>query len=223
MQDQLLDILEKGLKDLDLEISDDKKHKLVEYLNLLLKWNKTYNLTSIKNSSDALNLHILDCLAIIKPIADVKKQYFSNKDVISLVDVGSGGGLPAVVLAIVLDFLNVYSVDSVEKKTTFVKTVASSLNLTNLTSIHTRIENFKTDFDIDIFISRAFASLSDFISLVDPLSTDKSIVLAMKGKYPSDELEELNAEKLNWNLINSINISVPGLEADRCLLIFKKG
>ncbi|WDU54835.1 16S rRNA (guanine(527)-N(7))-methyltransferase RsmG [Taylorella equigenitalis] len=223
MQENLLALLEDGLKDLSLKLSDIEKGQLIEYINLLLKWNKTYNLTSIKNELDALKLHILDCLSIINPLRDFLNNKEGNTQTKTVVDVGSGGGLPAIVLAIVMKNFSIYSVDAVEKKTAFVKAVASTLKLSNLKSIHTRIENFNIPEDIDIFISRAFASLDDYIGLVDPQCNGNSIVVAMKGKQPIDELNTLNKKHPEWKLIVDHELKVPGLDAERCLLIFKKG
>jgi 16S rRNA (guanine527-N7)-methyltransferase len=199
--------LRSGLQALSLELSTDQQKKLLDFLALLLKWNKVYNLTSIRQAEDMLTHHVMDCLAAV---AAVMHEAPDSK---TLLDVGSGGGLPAVVFAIVCPHLQVTAVDAVAKKSAFIETVAHTLKLSNLKGIHSRVELLEETFDL--VVSRAFASLKDFTAWSDKALRTGGSWAAMKGKIPEEEIAELPP---NIQIQGIQTLNVPDLEAQRCLI-----
>lgn len=177
------------------------------YVDLLQRWNATYNLTSVRGRAAILTQHIADCLAVVPP---VQRHCIAGR----LLDVGSGAGLPGVVLAIALPKLQVTCVDAVGKKAAFVRQVAGLLKLNNLSSQQARVESLRAP-GFDIVTSRAFASLGDFTRLTRHLLAPHGVWLAMKGRLPSDEIEALPAEVEVFHVEQLI---VPQLDAQRCLL-----
>ena len=210
--DDILEKLELGANALCVELSAQQKHHLMEYMELLLKWNKTYNLTALKTKQQVLVHHILDSLSVVKPL----RQLFELDQTIRVLDVGSGGGLPGVVLAIMNPTWLIECIDAVEKKTSFITMVAGILKLSNLKSNHVRIEDYDIE-PVDIVISRAFASLADFANLAGKHVASNGVLVAMKGHYLEEEVQELR-EKTSWQIEKYIPISVPQLEAERCLI-----
>lgn len=180
---------------------------LLKYLDLLLHWNATYNLTAVRERSAMLTHHLADCLAVVPPVARKMPQG-------RVLDVGSGGGLPGVVLAIMLPDLEVTCVDTVGKKVAFVRQVAGTLQLQNLRAVHARVESL-ADAPFDLIISRAFASLSEFTLLSRPLLASDGNWMAMKGKQPDAELAVL---PLGIDVFHVEQLMVPGLAAARCLV-----
>jgi len=193
---------------LGLELQTSGRQQLLTFLQLLQRWNATYNLTSVKDIEHMLSQHVLDCLAAVAPLAG----YLGDQSA-RLLDVGSGGGLPGVVLAVVMPQLQITCVDTVGKKAAFIRQVASELALPNLRAIHARVEAMPGEFDV--ITSRAFASLSLFCSLSQSRLADGGVWLAMKGKYPSDEIAELPKE---INVFHVEQLRVPMLDAERCLV-----
>lgn len=195
-------------------LSSEKRQKLIDYLNNLLKWNKTYNLTAIRNPEQGLIHHIFDSLSVVAPL----KKYFEIKKIEApkIMDVGSGGGLPGSVLAIALDQARITCVDTVEKKTSFIRQMASVLKLNNLEAIHSRVENIEPA-HADLVISRAFASLEDFADLSGRHVKQDGILVGMKGKNPGEEIEAL-INKGQWKIEKIESLLVPELQADRCLV-----
>jgi 16S rRNA (guanine527-N7)-methyltransferase len=200
--------LQAGIAALGLSLPDDAVVRLLSYLALLAKWNRTYNLTAVRREDEMVTHHLLDSLAVL-PV--VEKSALAGR---RLVDVGSGGGLPGLVLAIARPDLHVTSVEASQKKAAFQQQAKIELGLSNV-SIHCgRAEDFKGVFDAAI--SRAFASLADFVRFAGHLSNR---LLAMKGVYPADEVAALPPD---WHLAASHEISVPGLDARRHLLVLEK-
>ena len=210
--------LEKACHTLSLEPTKQQQERLLEYLSQLLKWNKTYNLTAIRDPEQALVQHIFDSLAIIKPL----NNFFQRKELDKrmVLDVGSGAGLPGVIIATMIPDTLVTCVDSVEKKMTFVRHVSGVLGLENLKALHQRVELIQ-DYKFEVVISRAFATLQDFAALAGKCVEKNGILLAMKGKIPHDEIAALE-EEADWYVEGIETLKVPQLSAQRCLVWMKQ-
>ena len=204
--------------DMSLELTDQQQKTLLEYLSQLLKWNKTYNLTAIKDPEQALIQHIFDSLTVIGPL----QSYIKNKKLqqARVLDVGSGPGLPGVVIATLLPNTEVTCVDTVEKKMTFVRQVIGILGLTNVKAIHQRVEQLKIE-PFDIVTSRAFSSLQEFVELAGEQVKKGGAMLAMKGKRPQLEIEALE-NNTQWCVDSIQELKVPKLDAQRCLVWMKR-
>lgn len=200
-----------GIEALGIDLPPGAQDKLAAYLALLEKWNKVYNLTAIRAAEEMVTRHALDALAVLPIIENsalAKRQF-------SLADVGSGAGLPGLLLAIARPGWRVTSIEAVEKKAAFQRQAKIELGLDNV-SIHCgRVERLQDRFDAAI--SRAFASLADFVKLAGHLA-DR--LWAMKGAYPDDEVARLPA---GWRLAASHELHIPGLAASRCLLRLERG
>ena len=200
-------VLSAGLADLGLNLPESAQQQLLAFRDLLLKWNKTYNLTALRDPAQAISHHLLDSLAILPHIGDG-----------ALIDVGSGGGLPGIPLAIARPELQVCMVDTVQKKTTFLQQAVIELGLKNVTVNHARVEEKQGQYAQ--ITSRAFAELGLFVSLTRHLLAPNGRWLAMKGVRPDDELKALPAD-ITVDAI--IPLTVPGLCAERHLIILKAG
>ncbi len=198
--------LRAGLVQLELELSALQIGQLLDYLKLIAKWTKVYNLTAVRDPAEMMTHHLLDSLAIIAPL---RQRVVQGK----LLDVGSGAGLPGVVIAICCPALDVTCVDTVAKKATFIKQVALELKLPNLAGLHARVENIGQPFDL--ICSRAFASLADFTQLSAGALAPAGVWMAMKGKHPTDELAALPA---TVGVFHVEQLQVPGLDAERCVV-----
>lgn len=198
-------------RELGLDLSQSQAEMLCRYIELMLRWNKTYNLTAIRDPQKMLVQHLYDSLSVVAPLV----RYAGAKP-LSIMDVGSGGGLPGVVLAIVRPDWTVLCVDAVEKKTAFIRQVAGTLKLENLSSRHARIESLPAQ-QCDVVISRAFASLVDFTSWSGHHVREGGYMIAMKGKVPDDEINALDTVG-DWKLERIETLRVPELEGERCLL-----
>ena len=190
-----------------LEATATQLQALADYLALLQRWNATYNLTAVRDPEAMLTQHLADCLAVVPPL-----QRHAAKG--RLLDVGSGGGLPGVVVATLMPGWQVTCVDAVGKKMAFVRQVAGALPLPNLKAEHARIEQLKQP-PFDLITSRAFASLADFTRLTRPHLAPGGVWMAMKGRVPDDELAVLPPDV---QVFHVEQLSVPGLEAQRCLV-----
>ena len=199
--------LASGLAGLGLNLPEQAQRQLLAFRDLLLKWNKTYNLTALRDPAQAVSHHLLDSLAILPHVGNG-----------NLLDVGSGGGLPGIPLAIAKPELAVSMVDTVQKKTTFLQQAVIELALRNVTVHHARVEEMQGQYAQ--ISSRAFAELGLFISLTRHLLAPDGRWLAMKGVRPDDELQALRAD-ITVEAI--IPLSVPGLDAERHLIILKAG
>ncbi len=196
-----------GLAALGIDLPDDVQAKLLAFRDLLLKWNKTYNLTALRDPTQAISLHLLDSLAILPHVGDG-----------ALLDVGSGGGLPAIPLAIARPELSVSMVDTVQKKTTFLQQAVIELGLTNAAVYHARVEKMTGQYAQ--ISSRAFSELGLFVELTRHLLAPGGRWLAMKGVRPDDEIATLPA---GISVAAIIPLTVPGVDAERHLIIMKAG
>ncbi len=198
----LASTLAQAVQTLELTLDAQQQRMLLLYLDKLLVWNKAYNLTAITDPVEALTKHIIDCLAII--------TYLPAG---TLLDIGTGAGLPAVIIAICQPERRCTALDSNQKKIRFIKQVSSELGLTNVQPIAARIEAHEGHYDV--VTSRAFASLTDFVQVGASCLTPQGYLCAMKGKAPTDpELEQLDAR---W-YINTVKLNVPNLEDTRHLI-----
>jgi 16S rRNA (guanine527-N7)-methyltransferase len=208
------EVLKQGAEALGLSPSDGQCDALLAYQAMLIKWNQVYNLTAVRQPEDMLTHHLLDSLAVLPPL----ERHLANRPA-RLLDVGSGGGLPGAVLAIMLPALRVTCVDTVGKKASFVRQVAGDLKLPNLSAEHARVESLRSQ-PFDVITSRAFASLSDFTRLTGHLMSAEGAWMAMKGKPPTDEIAALPSES---HVFHVEQLVVPGLNAERCLVWIHKG
>ena len=194
------------------DLSADAGAALLRYLDLLARWNKVYNLTALRDPGQMWSHHLLDSLAVVGPL-----ERHAAGAPLKIVDVGSGGGLPAAVLAIVRPDWRVVSVDAVAKKAGFVRQVALELKLANLEACHSRIENLAAA-QADVVISRAFASLADFVDLSRSHLNAGGVWVAMKGKRPQDELDAVAGRV---DVFHVEPLDVPELDAERHLIWMK--
>lgn len=207
--------VESAVSKLGITVAYDAISSLVTFAIMMHKWNKTYNLTAIKTVKAILTQHILDSLSIIASL----DKYFANRRVEQpiIVDVGSGGGLPGVVLAIVRPNYKVICVDAVEKKISFIRASASQLKIKNLIAVHARIETLDA-MQADVVISRAFASLSNFFEMTKHHIRTRGALIAMKSKRVNEELSEMKPSSLGRFKSKIETLTVPGLDASRCLV-----
>jgi len=200
--------LRAGVKALGLGLSDDQIRLLLGYVALIQKWNKVYNLTALRDPADMLTHHLLDSLTAIAPLSR-----HTQGSAARVLDVGSGGGLPGVVLAICMPELNVSCVDAVAKKAAFVQQVAASLKLPNLRGIHARVESLTDPYQV--ICSRAFASLPDFVAWSRSALAEGGVWMAMKGKLPQEEMDALPNDVTVFHVEP---LTVPGLDVERCMV-----
>lgn len=211
MSPPLAQVLASGLNQLNLGLSPHQQQQLLDYLDLLGRWNKVYNLTAVRAPADMLTHHLLDCLAVVPALSARMPQ------VQTILDVGAGGGLPAVVLAVACPHWQVTAVDTVAKKAAFVQTVAHSLGLANLQGIHARVEDLTRQHDL--VCSRAFASLADFFHWSAAALSPNGLWMAMKGRVPEDEIAALPPEVV----VDAVQeLHVPGLDAQRCVVWLRR-
>ena len=194
---------------LAVPLSAPQADTLIAYLAMLQRWNSTYNLTAVRDPAQMLTQHLADCLAMIQPL-----RRFCGDATHRLLDVGSGGGLPGVVIAALNPQIDVTCVDAVGKKAAFVRQVAGELRLSNLHAEHARVEQLKLP-PFHIITSRAFASLADFTRLTRRHLAADGAWVAMKGKHPAEEIDNLPADV---EVFHVEQLSVPGMDAARCLV-----
>ncbi|MEI7464682.1 MAG: 16S rRNA (guanine(527)-N(7))-methyltransferase RsmG [Burkholderiales bacterium] len=204
---------------LELLAAPESVDSLLGYLDLLQCWNATYNLTAVRDPQDMLRQHLADCLAVIAPMVRqldsvMGKAEGGARRSLRVLDVGSGGGLPGVVLALMFPGWHVVCVDAVGKKAAFIRQVAVELGLRNLDAEHARVEALKTG-PFDVITSRAFASLGDFTRLSRASLAPHGVWMAMKGRAPTDELAAIPDD---IEVFHVEPLSVPGLDAERCLV-----
>jgi 16S rRNA (guanine527-N7)-methyltransferase len=204
-EDNLLALLEDGIAQLQLDLSSDQKKKLLDYVKLLSRWNKAYNLTAIREEDEMMVKHILDSLTVV--------PLFAGSE--SIIDIGSGPGLPGIPLAICYPQTAVTTVDSNGKKTRFMQHAMTSLGLSNITVLNQRAEKISTNKKYAAITSRAFTSLVDMLEKTTHLLQTDGQFLAMKGVYPTQELSELPA---GYTVTAVHQLKIPGLEAERHLV-----
>jgi 16S rRNA (guanine527-N7)-methyltransferase len=203
--------LRAGAAQLGLTLDDRQCERLLAYGALILKWNKVYNLTALRDPATVMTHHLLDSLAVIAPLQRERAQ------ATLLLDVGAGAGLPGVVISIMRPDVDVTCLDAVAKKTAFVQQVAAELKLPNLRGLHARVETLSGSYDV--ISSRAFASLPDFYAGSMRLLAEEGVWLAMKGKVPEDELAALPP---GLDVFHVEQLTVPGFDAERCIVWARK-
>lgn len=200
--------LSRGAQQLGVDLSDSQHSQLLAYLALLIKWNKAYNLTAVRDPDEMVSRHLLDSLSVVPFIAGDR-----------WLDVGSGGGMPGIPLAILFPEMKVTVLDSNGKKTCFLTQVKLELKLDNLEVIHSRVEAFKPELPFTGIVSRAFSSLEDFTEWTRHLGDTDTRWLAMKGLHPADELVALPTD---FHLDSAQALTVPGCQGQRHLLILRR-
>ena len=202
--------LEAGLQEMGLQISAEKQAKLISYLLLIDKWNKVHNLTAVRDPLEMVTLHLLDSLSVLPHV-----QALAPKN---LLDVGAGAGLPSIPLAICLPELQVTAIDSVQKKTSFMRQVKGELALNNFNVEVGRVEALNAAHKFDVIISRAFSNLALFLKLTKHVLAEGGQWLAMKGVVPNHEFEDEDFKNLEVKLGKIEVLKVAGLEAERHLV-----
>ena len=204
-----------GLTALELDVLLDKPAKLAAYLELLAKWNKTYNLTAVRDIHEMVTQHILDSLTVL---SHMEKSALAGRRIDTVVDVGSGAGLPGIPLAIVRPDLRVTLVDAVDKKSAFQRQAKAELGLANVSVVGARVEVLMAG-GFDVVISRAFSELTDFVALAGHLANPDGRLYAMKGALPESEIRCL---PLAWQVEEIVALHIPDLPAQRHLIVLKK-
>lgn len=200
--------LSRGAQQLGVDLSESQHSQLLAYLALLIKWNKAYNLTAVRDPDEMVSRHLLDSLSVVPFIAGER-----------WLDVGSGGGMPGIPLAILFPEMKVTVLDSNGKKTRFLTQVKLELKLDNLEVIHSRVEAFQPALPFTGIVSRAFSSLEDFTGWTRHLGDSNTRWLAMKGLHPADELVALPTD---FHLDSAQALTVPGCQGQRHLLILRR-
>ncbi|GAA5175624.1 16S rRNA (guanine(527)-N(7))-methyltransferase RsmG [Niveibacterium umoris] len=202
-------LLNQGLAELGIDLPADARTKLLDYAALIAKWNKVYNLTAIRNADEIVTLHLLDSLTVL-PHVEVDR----------IADIGAGAGLPGIVLAIARPDLQVHTVDTVQKKVTFMRQAKIDLGLKNLESHHVRVEHWQAETRFPAVISRAFSDMADFVRLTEHLVADSGHWLAMKGVYPHEEIAQLPPAV---RLREAIALRLPGAaDTHRHLIVLER-
>jgi len=205
----LAQVLGEGIDEMQLEVSASQQEQLLDYLALMFKWNSVYNLTSLRDPMQMVTHHLLDSLAAVPAFKSAK----------NVLDVGAGGGLPGIVLAIVRPDMKVSMIDTVHKKTAFLTQVKAQLGLANVTVYTMRVEDLQVSDKFDVITSRAFADLSDFVNWSSHLLAEQGSYIALKGVAPQDEQQRLPAE---WQVTGVQPLQVPRLGAERHLVLIAK-
>lgn len=205
----LAQVLADGIKDMHLDVSAAQQDKLLDYLALMNKWNSVYNLTSLRDPMQMVTHHLLDSLAAVPAFASAR----------NVLDVGAGGGLPGVVLAICRPDMKLSMIDTVHKKTAFLKQVKAELELANVT-VHTmKVQELEVSDKFDVITSRAFADLTDFLNWSGHLLAEGGKFIALKGTAPAEEQERIPAE---WKISGLQPLQVPRLGAERHLIFVER-
>jgi len=197
-----------GLEALGIECPLEVRGRLLDYVRLLAKWSRVYNLTAVREPLEMVQRHLLDSLAVLPHLRALpaKKR---------VLDVGTGGGLPGIPLALMSPQVDFVLLDSNSKKTRFVQQAVVELGLQNVEVVHARVEDFHPEQSFDVVISRAFSSLREMVEKAGAYCGSKGVLLAMKGAYPQQELAELPA---GFMLRDSRRLQVPGLDEERHLI-----
>ena len=205
----LAQVLADGIKEMHLDVTGAQQDKLLDYLALMNKWNSVYNLTSLRDPMQMVTHHLLDSLAAVPAFAGAR----------NVLDVGAGGGLPGVVLAICQPDMKLSMIDTVHKKTAFLKQVKAELELANVT-VHTmKVQDLEVSDKFDVITSRAFADLTDFLNWSGHLLAEGGKFIALKGTAPAEEQERIPAE---WKISGLQPLQVPRLGAERHLIFVER-
>lgn len=213
MNSHLVDLLERGMEQLGQDLSRADEEKLVSYLELLDKWNRIYNLTAVRDPKAMVSQHLLDSLVVL-PYLGLREQHVQT-----MADVGSGGGLPGIPLAIARPQLKVALIESSHKKASFLQQAKIELDLSNVSVHCLRVEYFRPVKLFDVAITRAFSSLAEFVMHSAHLLVHGGRLFAMKGVYPQQEIAQLPAD---WRVNMNVSLVVPELDAQRNLIILEK-
>lgn len=205
----LAQVLADGISEMKLEVSQAQQEKLLDYLALMNKWNSVYNLTSLRDPMQMVTHHLLDSLAAVPAFGGAR----------NVLDVGAGGGLPGVVLAICRPSMKVSMIDTVHKKTAFLKQVKAELELANVTVYTMKVQELEVSDKFDVITSRAFADLSDFLEWSGHLLAEGGKFIALKGTAPAEEQERIPAE---WKISGLQPLRVPKLGAERHLVFVER-
>lgn len=205
------DELARGIETLGLNIDESAQQRLLAYLALLAKWNKAYNLTAVRNVDEMVSRHLLDSLSIVRQFEAAGGERW--------LDVGSGGGMPGIPLAILFPNKSLTLLDSNGKKTRFLTQVKLELKLDNLQVIHSRVESYQPEQPFSGIVSRAFSSIEDFTNWTRHLGDTQTNWLAMKGVHPTDELAALPDD---FRVEAEHALAVPGCQGQRHLLILRR-
>jgi 16S rRNA (guanine527-N7)-methyltransferase len=212
-RDEFSALLNEGAAKLTISLSARQIDKLLDYLALLVKWNSVYNLTSVRDPQQMVIQHLLDAMSALFAFKGAKK----------VLDVGTGGGLPGIVIAIwameAEPEMQVHLIDTVKKKTAFLTQVKAELGLEQVTVLSGHVEKLVSENTFDVITSRAFAELIDFVNLSGHLLEQDGSMIALKGKMPDEEIQRL---PLAWRVEKVESLSVPGMQADRHLVWIKK-
>lgn len=212
-QNEALEVLQQGLHEMRIDLPATAQKKIIDFLWLLAKWNKAYNLTAVRTIEQMIPLHILDSLCLLPYMQDVT----------SVLDVGTGGGLPGIPLAIARPEISFQLVDSQQKKINFVQHVITSLQLANVSATQQRVETLNVSSQLDMVVSRAFASIDEFVKLVANVCKNQTRIVAMKARREV-VLQEAQALPPEFELISIETVTVPGIDAERCLVfLHRKG
>lgn len=205
--------LKEGAQAMGLTLSDAQIDKLMAYQALLAKWNKVYNLTALRDPAQMVTHHLLDSLSAMSAFAGARR----------VLDVGAGGGLPGIVLAIwaaeAQPQMQITLVDTVQKKTAFLNQVKAQLHLSNVAVLHARVEQLPVEQQYDVITSRAFAELKDFVTWSNHLLQQGGQYIALKGVLPQEEIDRLPA---GWTVRQVQPLQVPGLDAERHLIFMER-
>ena len=199
--------------DLKLQLSESQSDALVRYARLLLRWNSVHNLTAIETPARVLSHHLLDSLSIVPEV-----QRIAGDRSMQILDVGAGGGLPGIPLAIAAPKLHVTLIDKVQKKVAFLTQAKLELGLDNLTCVHARVETLQAQPPFDLIVARAFSSLAEFVVLTRHILAPNGWWCAMKGGLPRDELDELKRSIFDVRIGPVVKLRVPHLNAERHLI-----
>jgi 16S rRNA (guanine527-N7)-methyltransferase len=215
-QEVLLEQLSNGVRSLHLNISKETVQRLLDYLIEFQRWNKTHNLSSIHDLNQSVTLHLLDSLAVLPYLDKYIDRMPKSEEVFTLADLGSGGGLPGIPLAICRPAWKLHLMEAVQKKAVFLQHIATKLNLDNVKVHGARIEDAAPGLasSVSCCISRAFSEFGKFISLSEPMLKKDGLLWAMKGRVLDDDLKTIPS---TWKIQNDYLFSVPGLDAERRL------
>jgi 16S rRNA (guanine527-N7)-methyltransferase len=205
-----------GAEQLGVDLSGSQADKLVRFAALLVRWNAVHNLTAISSPASILSHHLLDSFSILPPMSSIVGEKPCR-----VLDVGSGGGLPGIPLAIARPRWQVTVVDKVEKKVAFLAQAKLELGLSNLACLHARVEDVEAP-PFDLIVSRAFASLADFVRVSAHLLAPGGCWAAMKGVYPKDELADLERTVPGVRVLDAVKLNVPQLDAERHLILLQR-
>ena len=211
--EKLRNLLQNGIDQLGVTLTSGQHEKLLDYLMLLQKWNGVYNLTAVRDPEDMVKQHLLVCLAALPAFQD------AHSAKMHVLDVGSGGGLPGIVLAIAFPDMQVSLIDTVQKKTAFLTQVKLELGLENVTVLTGRVEKLENGRKFDVITSRAFSELKELIHLTSHLLSENGKYIAMKGVLPEAEIAQLPE---GWHVSRAWPLTIPGLQAERHLILMDR-